>query len=425
MVTAKDSLAKIDGYNKTISDNTSLLNSYQIELKKTKPTAITQKTVPYGKTERDAILNFTIKVLDDEGDVCSLRCEISEPTGSGLNKKNTLIIYAPDQDKGTPISSESITDEAGTVLAGAKGIGSIRMYYKYTNEDGVVSYELAPFSISGSVIKTDIEVLNALQQAYTAIPQGSTSVQSEVPNEDYKTLMDDIAALKTDNSYHTALLNGGNWDVYSVIKNETDEGTPYKEVSEKSDKTDATQKVAIGCLPYKKLSIENSFDIDDATFTLGDWGTGYTINGKGNVITYTSAAEGKLIDTNDGAINNLGVINGKIAEVNNNSIKIAFETTDGTNYDLYDASGTHTEAPMSGELAYNRARPYFGVTINADGTFGTLDKKTAANTVYKAEWTDARTKNTTHSTQTPPQQTCLTTPQRAKTTHSLMYWTMT
>ncbi len=127
---------------------------------------------------------------------------------------------------------------------------------------------------------------------------------------------------------------------------------------------------------------------------MGDWGTGYTINGKGNVITYPNNAEGKLIAINDGAINNLGVINGKIAEVNNNSIKIAFETTDRTNYDLYDASGVHTEAPMDSALA-NRARPYFGVSIDANGNFGTLDKKTAANTVYKAEWTDAESKERT------------------------------
>lgn len=401
LVTAKTELGKIDGYNKQISDNTSLLNSYQIELKKTKPTVIKEDRtiVPYGTDERTAIYNFWNKLLGTGGNDsdCSLTYKVETTTsGWGGVSTSTLYIYAQDQsvDGASTISTNTITPN-GTELSGS-GLNAITMYYKYTDKKGNVTYKNAYYGVS-PVATTNLTVLQTLRTALQNIPEGDVEVvkESEVPNEDYKTLMDDIAGLKTDNSYYTALLNGGNWDVYSVIKNETDEGTPYKEVSEKSDKTDATQKVAIGCLAYKKLSIENSFNIDDANFTLGDWGTGYTINGKGNVITYTSAAEGKLIETNDGAINNLGVINGKIAEVNNNSIKIAFETTDGTNYDLYDASGTHTEAPMSGELAYNRARPYFGVTINADGTFGTLDKKTAANTVYKAEWTDARTKNTT------------------------------
>ncbi|MDE6633868.1 MAG: hypothetical protein K2J96_01220, partial [Bacteroidaceae bacterium] len=93
-------------------------------------------------------------------------------------------------------------------------------------------------------------------------------------------------------------------------------------------------------------------------------------------------------------INNLGVVNGNIAATNGGTLKIAFETTDGKNYDIYDASGAHTESPMNGELA-NRARPYFGVTIDANGNFGTLDKKTAANTVYQAEWTDAESKEKT------------------------------
>ena len=145
---------------------------------------------------------------------------------------------------------------------------------------------------------------------------------------------------------------------------------------------------------YKNLSITDNIAVTDADFTLGDWDSDYTINGNGFVIKYPDGANGNLTGVSKGVINNLGVVNGKIATTNAGTLKIAFETTDGKNYDIYDASGAHDASPMNGALAY-RARPYFGVAIKADGTFGTLDKKTADNTVYKAEWTDARTKKTT------------------------------
>ncbi len=142
---------------------------------------------------------------------------------------------------------------------------------------------------------------------------------------------------------------------------------------------------------YKNLSITNNITVTDASFTLGDWGNDYEITGNGNVITYPAGASGNLVGSNRGYISNIGVVNGKIARTNNNSIKIGFETTDQRTYDLYDAAGTHSTAPISGELGY-RVRNYFGLTINSDGTFGTLDKKADNNIVYKVEWTKANTK---------------------------------
>ena len=320
---------------------------------------------------------------------------------------NTLYVYAPGQTENNPEDkiTKSYTVEAKnyngetTLISSGEKIDKIYMYYKFpvlsadkSSITGYVYKKTVLYSTKGIPKGTDDYTVTDILEAvagtlpdpdinYVTITKTTTE---KTPNERYTKLLRNIVALKTDNSYNTALLNGGKWTIYTVDEEKNEE------VSTKSEAT-----IATGCTEYKKLSIENSFDITDATFTLGDWGTGYTINGKGNVITYPDGAEGKLIETNDGAINNLGVINGKIAEINNNSIKIAFETTDGTNYDLYDASGTHTEAPMSGELAYNRARPYFGVTIDENGNFGTLDKKTAANTVYKAEWTDAESKEKT------------------------------
>ena len=287
---------------------------------------------------------------------------------------------------------------SGTEISNGKNINYLYIYYAFPvlNADKSAikeyTYKKVRYTLP-TAANTNKILFEALNEGMSKLPDPdenyvtvtkTTTTTETTPNEKYTKLLRNIVTLKTNNSYNEALLIGGKWKIYSFDEKTNEENDPV--YSEKS--------IATGCTAYKKLSIENSFDITDATFTLGDWGTGYTINGKGNVITYPDGAEGKLIEINDGAINNLGVINGRIAEVNNNSIKIAFETTDRTNYDLYDASGVHTEAPMDSALA-NRARPYFGVSIDANGNFGTLDKKTAANTVYKAEWTDAESKERT------------------------------
>lgn len=143
---------------------------------------------------------------------------------------------------------------------------------------------------------------------------------------------------------------------------------------------------------YKNLSITADITVTDATFTLGDWGSDYEINGGSHKIVYPAGtANGSLVGSNKGYISNIGVVNGKIAATNNNSIKISFETIDKNSYKIYDAAGNESIAPISGELGY-KVRNYFGVTINENGTCSDLEFKNADNIVYKAEWTKANTK---------------------------------
>ncbi|MDE7166617.1 MAG: hypothetical protein K2O17_06280, partial [Bacteroidaceae bacterium] len=151
---------------------------------------------------------------------------------------------------------------------------------------------------------------------------------------------------------------------------------------------------------YKNLSITANIKIDEpkegeTLLTLGDWGSDYTINGNGHVITYPTGANGNLTGVNKGIINNLGVVNGNIAATNGGTLKIAFETTDGKTYNIYTAEGKQEASLSMDSTLVGRARPYFGVLIDENGNFGKLDKKTAANTVYKAEWTNAESKEKT------------------------------
>ncbi len=147
---------------------------------------------------------------------------------------------------------------------------------------------------------------------------------------------------------------------------------------------------AIGEL--KTISLLNNITIEESGFKFANFGSGYVFNGNGYKIIYpsTSASE-VLFNQNGGVITNIGVENGAIAATNVGRIATSFETTNKSSYNIYDSNGTRTTNVLNQELGYS-LRSAFGLSINEDGTFGTLDKKTPENIVYKAQYTDAKSK---------------------------------
>lgn len=391
MVTAKTELGKISTYNEKIDEYRGFITTATLQLNDMEPLKDGTDTYTNGEAEFNAIINF----LDKNEGSLYIYITVNE------DEESTLYIY-PKEGLNHPEGTKEIfpTDLSnnGTDLIGdGTELADVYIYYKNIDEDGTISYKTA-YSSAISLITTNKYVKRFIKDTASRLPQTKVNYATgnKIPNPDYKNKMIQIAGYRTEVSKNKAFLNGGNWDVYSVIEveRENEEDNPYKEVSEKSDKNDETQRVEIGCMEYTDLSIENDITITDKDFTLGDWGSDYTIEGNGCVITYPEGANGKLVGTNKGTIEWLGVINGKLASSNSNGSRTtAFEATKNAetgklSYNIYNAEGVQTpNLPMDGALAY-RARPYFGVEVKADGTFGTLAKKTASNTVYTVKWTD-------------------------------------
>lgn len=167
------------------------------------------------------------------------------------------------------------------------------------------------------------------------------------------------------------------------------------EIAEQQAVVDGYNAAIAAAEEYKDIVLGNNITVTDGAFTLGAWGNGSVINGNGYKIVYEGSNAGNLFTTNNGSILNMGIENGSFAITNIGRIATCFQTTDKRIYNIYDANGASSSSVLSSELGYN-LRSAFGLSINADGTYGLLDKKTADNIVYKVQYTDAKTKSQTN-----------------------------
>ena len=169
-----------------------------------------------------------------------------------------------------------------------------------------------------------------------------------------------------------------------------------KEIDEQQKIVDDYKAKISAAAEYKNIVLGSNVTIEASspTFTLGTWGSDYVINGNGYKIVYPNETAGNLFAINQGTIMNLGIENGTFAVTNTGRITTSFETANKTSYNIYDESGIRTTNVLNMDLGY-KLRSSFGLSINADGTLGVLDKKTADNIVYKAQYTDAKSKEQT------------------------------
>lgn len=377
LIAAKDSLSKMITYNARISENTGLINSFTIELGKQKPTVIEKEVtrVPYGTVEKSAINAFADKLMYGNGEDSSLKIKIVQSTG-GWVTTSTLYIYSSGQDVSGDSDVKTVSTNGlqpnGLDLVGSSGssVGAIVIYYKRTDKAGNETYKEYYYGLS-SAATTNAGVLPALKSAVSNIPEGEDDVEKEVEieNEVYTTLMNNIASYKTQNSYYTALINGGNWTVYAV-----ENGAETEKTSETS--------IAKGCATFKNLILADNINSLPDGFTMGVWGEDYVFNGNGYSIESTSTS---LFGTNNGVIENLGVLGGNVVTRNNGTIKNSYEKPSGSNlYNIYDEDGNRTSnQQLSAELAH-KLRNTFGMDLSS-GTLS-LSKVTNENKVFMVQY---------------------------------------
>ena len=151
-----------------------------------------------------------------------------------------------------------------------------------------------------------------------------------------------------------------------------------KEIDEQQKIVDDYKAKISAAAEYKNIVLGSNVTIEASspTFTLGTWGSDYVINGNGYKIVYPNETAGNLFAINQGTIMNLGIENGTFAVTNTGRITTSFETANKTSYNIYDESGIRTTNVLNMDLGY-KLRSSFGLSINADGTFGVLDKKMA------------------------------------------------
>lgn len=381
LVAAKDSLSKIVTYNGIISENTGLINSFNVELGKQTPTTITPTTttVPYGTPEKAAINAFADKLMSGTGDDTTLKIKIVKSTG-GWVSTSTVYIYSPEQDvEGATVISTAGLQANGYDFIGTQGdqVGAIVLSYKRTSRAGEESLKEYYYGLSSNAT-SNLNVILALKSAASNIPEGEDLVdtETEVENVTYKALMNSIASYKTQNSYYNALINGGNWTIYTVVDGE-EKGT-QSEVS-----------IAKGCANFKNLILTDNINTLPSNFTFGTWAEDYSLNGDGYAIELTGAP---LVSTNNGVIENLGVLNGTIATRNNGTIKSSYEKPSGSNlYNIYDKEGTRTtDQQLSADLAH-KLRNTFGMDLSAGSL--SLTKVTDANKVFMVQYATHEEKN--------------------------------
>lgn len=363
LIAAKDSLSKMITYNARISENTGLINSFTIELGKTPEKTTTPSTtedISYGMDVVQKINEF----VDNFGTTSDLKLYVKIGTGT----IKTLSVWTVKEEAPTDATeiSTNISEEGNDIVPSGTTVRRVAIYYK---RNGQLSSYTKAQTLSSS---NNVDAILTISDIAAGVPQGIDNVTvpgKEIDNPEYINLKNSIASYKTQNSYYTALINGGNWTVYAV-----ENGAETEKTSETS--------IAKGCATFKNLILTDNINSLPDGFTMGVWGEDYVFNGNGYSIESTSTS---LFGTNNGVIENLGVLGGNVVTRNNGTIKNSYEKPSGSNlYNIYDEDGNRTSnQQLSAELAH-KLRNTFGMNLSS-GTLS-LSKVTNDNKVFMVQY---------------------------------------